>query len=147
YTYYFSRWKIYRLALFILKLKKIPKDLNSKVLVDLNLTGMWSVQLTSSFIKRNILSRPETMFAREPVLLIMDSFSEHLKLAIINEKYNVFIYFIPKCMTPPLQMLDVIINRSFQQFYGDCKNEYMEIKLKMKQIELGQVKLKSLIIE
>ncbi|KAG0431477.1 hypothetical protein DMUE_5558 [Dictyocoela muelleri] len=113
----------------ILKFKKIPKYLNSKVLVDLNSTGIWSVQLTSPFIERNILSIPETMFAREPVLLIMDSFSAHLKLIGKYEKYNVFISFIPKCMTPLLQMLDVPINRSFQQFYGDCINEYIKDKI------------------
>lgn len=107
-------------------LKKIPKDINKGVFVDVNQTGMWGEELVASFIEKHILSRPETRFAREPVLLIIDSFSAHLKLAGRYEKFNVHISFVPKGMTPLLQMLDVSINRSFQQYYADRINEWME---------------------
>lgn len=54
--------------------------MNLNIKVDVNKTGMWSEELARSFMENHILSRPETRFAREPVLIIMDSFSAHLKL-------------------------------------------------------------------
>lgn len=106
-------------------LKKVPKDTNKNVYVDVNKTGMWSEELTCAFFEKYILSRRETRFAKDPVLVIIDSFSAHLKLDGRYNDRNVFVMFVPKGMTPLLQMLDVSINRSFQQYYGDRINEWM----------------------
>ncbi|KAG0434350.1 hypothetical protein DMUE_5218 [Dictyocoela muelleri] len=42
------------------------------------------------------------------------------------KKYNVFISFVPRGMTPILQMLDVSINRAFQLLYAENINEWLK---------------------
>lgn len=68
------------------------------------------------------------MFGLESVFIFMDLFSAHLKVAGMYEKNNFYIFYVPRDMTPLLQMLGVSINRSFQQFMAAvlmnmCKNQ------------------------
>ncbi|KAG0441987.1 hypothetical protein DMUE_0640 [Dictyocoela muelleri] len=108
---------------FFFNLKKVPKDTNNNFYVDVNKTGMWSEEITSAFFEKYILSRLETRISREPIMVIIDSFSAHLKLNGRYNDLNVFVIFIPRGMTPLLQMQDFSINRSFQQYYDDRINE------------------------
>ncbi|KAG0441498.1 hypothetical protein DMUE_1011 [Dictyocoela muelleri] len=103
---------------------------------------MWSENLVNSFFERYILSRFETRFAHEPTLVIIDSFSAHLKVDKKYKKQNVFIIFVPKGTTPLLQMLDVSINRSFQQYFDDKINEwiYETIEDKENRTKNGNIK-------
>jgi hypothetical protein len=71
-------------------------------------------------------------YGREWSLVIIDSFGGHTKLAndkyFIQKllKYRTELILVPKSMTPILQPLDVTVNRSFQQYYGDRYDEWLE---------------------
>jgi hypothetical protein len=68
---------------------------------------------------------------RDWSLVIIDSFGGHTKLAkdpnfirtLIQHRTELIL--VPKLMTPILQPLDVTVNRSFQQYYGDCYDTWL----------------------
>ncbi|GBG90871.1 hypothetical protein CBR_g51377 [Chara braunii] len=66
--------------LLFMKLKNKP-TVEGPVVVDVNMTGMWSTDTIISFINDAITSTKETGFSRRPVLLIIDSYGPHLKVA------------------------------------------------------------------
>lgn len=51
-----------------------------QAIASVNKTGMWSFAITKKFIEMHVLSRYNTRFLKEPTLLIIDSYSAHLKL-------------------------------------------------------------------
>ncbi|KAL3698348.1 hypothetical protein R1sor_012424 [Riccia sorocarpa] len=108
------------------KLKNKPA-VNDKCLVDVNGSGMWNAEILMDYCKNNILSRRETAFSREPTLLIIDSYGEHVKLLKENKlaKYNVFVVIVPPNLTGVLQPLDVAINRSYQRFHDSLYDQYI----------------------
>jgi hypothetical protein len=61
-------------------LKNKP-NVNTRMLVDVNKTGMWNDNITMRFIKNSIICRAETRFHRQPVLLIMYQYGAHVKIA------------------------------------------------------------------
>lgn len=97
------------------------------VLVDVNKTGMWNAEILKEFVKSNLLSRRQTSFSREPVLLIIDSYDCHIKLANSKEleKYRIYVVIVPPNLTNILQPLDVAVNRSFQAYYSSKYDEYI----------------------
>lgn len=88
---------------------------------------MWSQQTLDNYIKKIILTRPETNLLREPVLLIIDSYGPHIIMANSKkfEKWNVFIKIIPPNLTGILQPLDVVINKTFQESYNTLYDSYI----------------------
>lgn len=74
-------------------LKKKPKDINY-VHIDVNKTGMWREELVCSFFEKHIPSRYKTSLLREPILVILESFSAHLKIGKKYEKFNVYLSFV-----------------------------------------------------
>ncbi|KAL3680025.1 hypothetical protein R1sor_022981 [Riccia sorocarpa] len=84
-------------------------------------------EILMDYCKNNILSRRETAFSREPTLLIIDSYGEHVKLLKENKlaKYNVFVVTVPPNLTGVLQPLDVAINRSYQRFHDSLYDQYI----------------------
>lgn len=97
------------------------------VIVDVNKTGMWNAEILKGFVKSNLLSRRQTLFSREPVLLIIDSYDCHIKLANSKEleKSRIYIVIVPPNLTNILQPLDVAVNRSFQAYYSSKYDEYI----------------------
>ena len=113
------------------KLKNIPSALADGVIVAVNGTGMWNESIVRDFVYNYLAKRPETSLLREPVLFILDSYGSHLKLDIqeIARKFNIHVLFIPKNMTSILKPLDVVVNRSFQQYYDHKYDEYLDMAL------------------
>ncbi|GBG86573.1 hypothetical protein CBR_g41635 [Chara braunii] len=66
--------------LLFAKLKNKP-GVEGPVAVDVNMTGMWSTDTIISFINDTIASRKAATFGRQPVLLIIDSYGPHVKVA------------------------------------------------------------------
>lgn len=118
-------------------LKNPPKFANKNVLVDVNKT-MWNTAITKSFIEKNMLTRAITAFYKLPVLLIIDSFGAHLKIASDYEKNNIFVVLVPPGLTGLLQPLG---NRPFQQFYNDKYNDWLSrsIEDKTKRTKTGNL--------
>ncbi len=99
-------------------LKKIPKNLNTEVLMDVNKTGMWSKVLLEKYINNYLLKRVNTKSKGQMTLLLIDSFSGHLGLDNKYKKDNLLIRYIPPGMTGVLQVLDVFCNRGFSNSMG-----------------------------
>jgi hypothetical protein len=55
--------------------------LSANILCDVNKTGMFSDEILRSFVQNTLQTRRETAFYREPVLLLIDSYGPHIKLA------------------------------------------------------------------
>ncbi|GBG63617.1 hypothetical protein CBR_g38928 [Chara braunii] len=112
--------------LLFAKLKNKPA-VEGPVVVDVNMTGMWSTDTIISFITDAITSRKETVFSHQPVLLIIDSYGPHLKVAESErlKKMNIHVHIVPPNLTGILQPLDVAVNRSFQQSYGHQYDAYI----------------------
>lgn len=110
------------------KITRTPPNMNNNVMLALNQTGMWSSEILDDYVKEIILKRPASSMLREPVLLLMDSYGPHVKLANSKkyEKHKVYIKLIPPNLTPLLQPLDVAVNKSFQTTYNDLYNKYIE---------------------
>lgn len=110
------------------KLKKNPLNIDASCMVDVNETGMWNDAILTRVIKE-ILKKVQSLLFRQPVLILLDSYGTHKKhveeKAAYYERMNVFFRIIPPNMTGLLQPLDVSVNCSFQQAYGDKYNEYM----------------------
>jgi hypothetical protein len=66
----------------------------------------------------------------------------------VLEKHNVYTVMAPRNMTSILQPLDVIINRSFQQFYAKCYDKYLENAIENPQMraKAGNLKVTTAII-
>lgn len=132
------------------KLKRIPK-ISASVDVDVNETGMWSVQIVRKWFTNTIFNRPATALYRQKTLVLMDSYGAHIKLledtefadllqrknvspsngSLIENPYNenvimfqIIVKIIPPGLTGLLQPLDVAVNRSFQSFYEQKFSEY-----------------------
>ena len=113
------------------KLKNRPSIGSSNVIVDVNGTGMWNHNIVEDFLRNHLAKQKETAFCKQPVHLILDSYGSCLKVDAGKWKnlYNIHIIFIPKNMTNILQPLDVVLNRSFQQFYDKQYNGYLDTAL------------------
>lgn len=79
-------------------------------------------------------------------LLPAGTHKKHIEAkATFYKKTNVFFSVIPPNMTGMLQPLDVAVNRSFQQYYGDKYNEFMGKAVQNKDASLqtksGNVKM------
>lgn len=118
--------KLLKSHLLFSGLKNKP-TVNKDVLVEVNKTGMWNDDILLQFVKDAVISRMETSFLREPILLIIDSYGVHIKLAESKnlEKFNIFTVIVPPNLTNILQPLDVAVNRSFQSFYQTCYDKYI----------------------
>ena len=75
-----------------------------------------------------LISCVETKFLREPVLLIIDSYSCHIKLANSKEleNCNIHIVIVLPNLINILQPLDVAFNRSFQAYYQTLYDTYID---------------------
>jgi len=60
--------------------------------------------------------------------VILDSYGSHLKLDVehLTALYKIHIIFIPPNMTGILQPLDVATNRSYQQYFDDQYEKYLD---------------------
>lgn len=118
--------KFVALHVLFSNLKKKP-TVDARCLVDVNGTGMWN-GATIKVVVDEIIKRCQTVFF-EPMLVILDSYGSHIKfIEEHRERYarrKVFFSVIPACMTGLLQPLDVAVNRSFQQHYGDHYTEFV----------------------
>jgi Tc5 transposase DNA-binding domain/DDE superfamily endonuclease len=78
------------------KLKNVPK-INNCIRGAVNESGIWSEKIFHEYMQEVLLKRTETMFNKEPVLLILDSFGVHVKVAASKkyEKFNIFMILIP----------------------------------------------------
>ncbi|KAE9007485.1 hypothetical protein PR003_g5671 [Phytophthora rubi] len=123
--------KVLRLHLFFSKLKNRPAC-PPGVMVDVNPTGMWSADIPLEHARQIAFSRKETQLYREPVLYIIDSYDRHVKLADSKrlEGFNVFFLVVPPNMINILQLLDVAVNRSYQEYYRDQYDKYLGKALK-----------------
>ncbi|KAG5677538.1 hypothetical protein PVAND_007290 [Polypedilum vanderplanki] len=74
---------LYNNTVLFSKLKNLPNDLpkEKNFTADVNETGMWSTALLESYLQNVIYKRKETSLLRQPVLLILDSFASHIKVA------------------------------------------------------------------
>lgn len=137
--------KFVGMHLLFSNLKKIPKNIDPSCMVDVNDTGMWNDAILSRVLDE-VVKKVQSPIYRQPVLILIDSYGTHLKLVqqkgASYERKNVFIRVIPPNMTGLLQPLDVAINRSFQQEYGDKYNEHLQNALKDKEAtKAGSVKM------
>ena len=94
--------------------------------------------------------RPETALLKELVLFILDSYRFHLKLNVERFAliFNIHIVFVPKNITSILQTLDVVVNRSFRQFYDEQYDTYLDKALtdSTYQTKKGNVKIPSRVL-
>lgn len=115
------------LHLLFSNLKNKPK-VNNKCIVDVNKCGMWSQETIKNFF-HEIAPKIQSPF-KEPCLIIMDSYSAHLKYWRENNedfaKNNIYFAIIPPSLTGLLQPLDVAVNRAFQQNFDDIYTVYLE---------------------
>jgi hypothetical protein len=123
--------KLLHTHVLLTKLQKVPADIKMtpSLRVQVNSTGMWSGAILDDYMKNVILKRPETQLLKQPVLLVIDSFSPHVALANSKkyEKNNIFIVIVPPSMTNLLQPLDVVVNKSFQSAYNNKYDDYIRI--------------------
>jgi hypothetical protein len=123
-----SSGRILTTHLLFAKLKKIPLNIDPSCMVDVNNTGMWNDAVLTRVIE-TIIKKVQSPLLRQPVLILLDSYGTHKKHVEDKTRFyarmNVFLKLIPPNMTGLLQPLDVAVNRSFQQFYGDRYNLYM----------------------
>lgn len=124
--------KVVALHVLFANLKNKP-TVHADVIVDVNRTGMWSMEILNTFLTA-VLNRIQTCF-HEPSLIILDSYGSHLKF--LNEetqqkfqRRNVYFKFVPPSLTGMLQPLDVCLNRSFQKSFDDKYTEHLERALK-----------------
>lgn len=112
------------------KLKNKPK-VEAGCAVAVNSSGMFNEAIVRSYIDEIILSRPETALEQEKVLLLLDSYGSHIKVAnsLDYEAKGVFIRIIPANLTSYLQPLDVVVNRSFQAHYSRMYDEYIQMAI------------------
>jgi hypothetical protein len=124
-----SEGKLEHTHVLLSKLQKVPADIKmrSTLRVQVNSTGMWSCAILDDYMMNVILKRPESSLLKQPVLLIIDSFSPHVLVANSKkfEKYNVFIIIVPPNLTNLLQPLDVVVNKSFQSNYNEQYDRYI----------------------
>ncbi|GBG74595.1 hypothetical protein CBR_g19003 [Chara braunii] len=127
--------------LLFAKLKNKPA-VEESVVVDVNMTGMGSMDTIISFINDTIASRKETAFSRKPVLLIIDSYGPHLKVAESErlKKMNIHVCIVPPNLTGILQPLDVAVNRFFQQSYGRQYDAYISNASENPSLQIGFAK-------
>lgn len=118
--------------LLFANLKNRPA-VDPRCVVDVNKTGMCNDAVLKRIVEDFIIKNCQTVF-NEPTLILLDSYDTHVKFVGTNaQRYarkNVYFMLIPPCMTGLLQPLDVAINRSFQQYYGDKYSEYISDTLK-----------------
>ncbi len=110
-------------------LKRVPKNLDSQCIVEVNKSGMWNRDIFENYKTKHILTKVQTKYKNLKTLRIVDSFSGHLG---IGDKYlnqNLIIKYIPPRMTSILQVLDVYCNRGFQQFYGSKYDEWLDANI------------------
>lgn len=119
--------KIIGLHLLFANLKNKPK-VEPDCTVDVNKSGMWSETLIKDVVDKIIVNRRQSLF-REPTLVLLDAYGAHLKFVENNkahyEKANIHFKIIPARLTGLLQPLDVAVNRSFQQAFGDSYDKYV----------------------
>ena len=116
--------------------------------VSVNVSGMWNEEILKHYYTDVILKRPRTSLLKQSVILIMDSYPVHEKVAKeikqkYEDKYNIFIRLIPACMTGLLQPLDVAVNRSFQTFYNREYDAYMTKAFSDKNLQTKAGNIKS----
>jgi hypothetical protein len=97
------------------------------VVCNVNRSGMWNSEILWNYLKAVLLSRRETTFSREPVLLILDAYKVHKALVDSGrlQAYNVIPILVPERLTSLLQPLDVGINRGFQSYYASRYDSYI----------------------
>jgi len=106
-------------------------NVDNKCLVDVNRTGMWNERILINFITDAIMTRRQSAFDREPVLILFDSYGTHVKFVESEKeiqkyaKYNIHFMLIPPNMTGLLQPEDVSLNRGFQQHYATNYDKYL----------------------
>ncbi|RHY15816.1 hypothetical protein DYB32_010712, partial [Aphanomyces invadans] len=103
--------KIYCAHLLFSKLKDKP-TVDSRTVVDVNSTGMWSDDTITSWASEILKRRPQTALLREPTLLLLDAYGPHIKLVEnrVLEKHNIYTIMVPKYMTTIPQPLDKAID-------------------------------------
>jgi len=106
-------------------------NVDKQCLVDVNRTGMWNETILINFIADAIMTRRQSAFGREPVLVLCDSYGTHVKFVELEKekkkyaKHNIHFMLIPPNMTGLLQPEDVSLNRSFQQHYSTNYDKYL----------------------
>lgn len=129
----------------------IPKH-DARCSVDVNKTGMYN----EAILKRRLneaIGFSRGIFDKDaPVLVVLDSYSTHLKFVRLNEDFyinkKVYFHFIPPNLTGLLQPLDVAVNRSFQQYFNDYATEYQAESLRdqTNRTQHGNIKMPSAVL-
>lgn len=132
--------KIHKPHLLFSGLKNKPA-VNPGCDVDVNKTSMWSYELVSQYFRQIHEDSDKT----KHYLMTLDSYGAHIKFIELEAQLypNIHFVLVPANLTSILQPLDVAINRSLQEFFRDCYNDYIQQAISDPDLQTGKGNIKT----